>query len=227
MWYRVSLYGAGSIESYDEQSNRLAPVPAGARITGGDTIRDSFKPVVGREVLRPEGGTEILARFADGAAAMTRRRYGKGQVYVVGFFPGLEYSAGVRRLDFNMRRDFDPVRRDVVAAPALELTRPVVDASDPLVEGVLVRNAENGMRAVTLANWAYGVGALKQDVSGRRSAVVRHLPVDGLRVKIRATERTKEVTSCMLRRNLKFTESGQTIVVELPSLDEGDVLLLK
>jgi hypothetical protein len=31
----------------------------------------------------------------------------------------------------------------------------------------------------------------------------------------------------MLQRTLKFTESGDSITVELPRLDEGDVLLLK
>jgi len=227
MWYRVSLYGATSIESYDEPSNRLALVPSAARIVGGDTIQGSFAPVVGREALRPEGDTEILARFADGTAAMTRHSYGKGQVYVAGFFPGLEYSATVRRLDFNMRRDLDPVRRRAIAAPALELTRPIVEPSDPLVEGVLLRNTGNGMRAVTLANWAYGVAAIKEDASGRRSTIVKNLPVNGLQITIRATEGTKQVVSCMLRHTLKFAESGDTIVVELPRLDEGDVLLLK
>jgi len=227
MWYSVSLYGATSIESYDEPDNRLANVPSGAKIAAGDTIKDSFTPVVGREVLGPEGDTEILARFADGTAAMTRHSYGKGQVYVVGFFPGLEYSVSIRRLDFNMRRDLDTVRRLAIAAPALELTRPVVNASDPLVEGVLMKNAGNGKRAVTLANWAYGVAAIRQDTSGRRSAIVKHLPAEGLKITIRATERTKQVVSCMLRQTLKFTESGDNIVVELPRLDEGDVLLLK
>ncbi|MBC8217347.1 MAG: hypothetical protein H8E73_02675 [Planctomycetes bacterium] len=227
MWRRVSLYGAGSIESYDEPANRLAVVPSGARIIGGDTIQGSFTPVVGREVLQPESGTEILARFADGTAAMTRTSYGKGQVYVVGFFPGLEYSAAVRRLDFNMRRDFGQACRLVIAAPALKLTQPVVEPSDPLVEGVLLKNAANYMRAVTLANWAYGVTAIREDASGRRTTVVKHLPVKGVQIKIRATEDTKEVVSCMLRQSLKFTESGEFVVVELPRLDEGDVLLLK
>ena len=227
MWYRISLYGATSIESYDERSNRLTPVPSGARIVGGDAFKGSFTPVVGREVLRPEGDTEILARFADGTAAMTRHKYGKGQVYVVGFFTGLEYSATVRRLDFNMRRDFDPVRRLVIAGPALELTRPIVEPSDPLVEGVLLENAGNGLRAVTLANWAYGVTAVKEEASRRRSAIVEHLPLNGLRVRIRATEEIGEVLSCMLQQSLKFTESGHSVLVELPRLDEGDVLLLK
>jgi len=227
MWYRVSLYGAGNIESYDERGNQLAPVPPGARITAGDMIQGSFTPVVGREVLRPEDDAEVLARFADGAAAMTRHSFGKGQVYVVGFFPGIEYSAAVRRLDFNMRRDFDAARRLTITEPALKLTRPVVDASDPLVEGVLLSNAANDMRAVTLANWAYGVTAIKEDASRRRSAIVKHLPAENLQIKIRTAKGTKEVVSCMLQRALKFTESDDSIIVELSRLDEGDVLLLK
>lgn len=227
MWYRVSLYGAGRIESYDDSRNQLAPRPAGARILGGDGIRRSFAPVIGREVLRPKEDTQVLARFADGTAAMTRNKYGKGQVYVVGFFPGLEYSAGIRRFDFNMRRDFDAARRLIVAAPALELTQPVVEPSDPLVEGVLLANPANGMRAVTLANWAYGVTAIEEDARGGRTAVVTHLPVSGLRIRVRTGGDTKEVVSCMLQKSLEFTESGESIVVELPRLDEGDVLLLK
>ncbi len=227
VWYRVSLYGATNIESYDEPGNRLAAVPQGATIAGGDTIPDSFAPVVGREVLRPESKTEVLARFADGSPAMTRHSYGKGQVYVAGFFPGLEYSASVRRIDFDMRRDFESARRIAVAGPALKLTRPIVDASDPLVEGVLLKNPANGIRAVTLANWAYGVAAFREDASSRRSTVVKHLPVNNLKIKIRADEAPKQVVSCMLRQTLKFTESDSGIVVELPRLEEGDVLLLK
>jgi len=227
MWYRVSLYGATRIESYDEQSNRLAPVPSSARFVGGEAIKSSFTPVVGREVLRPESDSEIVARFADGVAAMIRHSYGRGQVYVVGFFPGLEYSTTVRRPDFNMHRDFDSGRRLIIAKPALELTRPVVEPSDPLVEGVLLKNTENGMRAVTLANWAYGAAKLKEDTSHRRSAIVEHLPLNCLKIKIRTKEKISEVRSCMLRKILKFTKSGDSIFVELPVLEEGDVLLLK
>jgi hypothetical protein len=227
MWYRVSLYGAGNLESYDDKGNQLAPVPAGARVTAGDHPPSSFTPMIGREVLRPTEDAEVLARFTDGAAAMTRHRYGKGQVYVIGLFPGLEYSAAVRRLTFNMRRDFDAALRRVIAAPALALTRPVVDASDPLVEGVLLGHPADGTRAVTLANWAYGVTALAEDAAHRRAPIVKHLPVEDLQVKIRAAQGTKQVLSCMLQRPLRFTESGDSILVDLPRLDEGDVLLLK
>jgi hypothetical protein len=90
-----------------------------------------------------------------------------------------------------------------------------------------LENDANDMRAVTLANWAYAVTAIEEDARGGRTAVVRHLPVSGLRIRIRTSEDTKEVVSCMLEKSLKFTESGESIVVELPRLDEGDVLLLK
>ncbi len=227
MWYRVSLYGATSIESYDERSNRLARVPAGARVVQGETIKRSFTPVIGREVLQPADDAEILARFAAGGAAMTRHKFGKGQVYVVGFFPGLEYSATVRRADYNMRRDFDPARRLVISGPARELAQPAVEASDALVEGVLLENPDNGMRAVTLANWAYGVAGLKESASKRRSPIVEHLPLNDLQVRIRVTEPPRDVRSCMLRQNLEFSETGGSVLVELPRLEEGDVLLLK
>jgi hypothetical protein len=186
----------------------------------------SFAPVIGREVLRPDADSEVLARFADGEAALTRHSYGSGLVYVVGFFPGLEYSATVRRPDYSMRRDLDPVRRRFVAAPALELTRPVVDASDPLVEGVLLQSADGTTRAVTLANWAYGVAAIQEDASGRRSPVIRHMPARGLEITIRTTEKPKNVVSCMLQAGLEFTESDGAVVVDLPQLEEGDLLLL-
>jgi len=228
MWYRVSLYGAGRIESYNDPRNRLAAVPSGARIVGKDRFRASFMPVIGREILHTEEeDTQILAHFADGTAAMTCAKYGKGRAYVVGFFSGLEYSAAVRRFDFNMRRDFDSTLRLIVTAPALDLTQPTAEPSDPLVEGVLLKNAANGMRAVTLANWAYGVTAIKQDARGHRSAVITNLPAEDLQIKIRPLKDMKEVFSCMLQKKVKFTESGDSVIVDLPKLDEGDVLLLK
>ena len=99
--------------------------------------------------------------------------------------------------------------------------------SAPLVEGVLLMNAANGIQSATLANWAYGVIALKEDARGRRSAVVTHLPAEDLRIKIRTVKGTKEVFSCVLQESLRFTDSGKFVIVDLPRLDEGDVLLLK
>ena len=227
MWYTVTLYGATRIESYSEPSKRIAPVPEGAQIARGGLVQEGFLPTIGREALSPDAQTEVLASFADGTPAMTRHQHGRGEVYVVGFFPGLEYSAPVHRDDYDMTRDLRAARRDLVAAPALKLTRPVVDASEPLVEGVLLRNEKANTRAVTLANWAYRVSSIRQDPSGRRTPVVAHLPAEDIKITIRGAGEVRRIDSCVLDRSLDFASTGDTIVVSLPRLEEGDVLLLK
>ena len=227
MWCRVTLYGATRIASYDEPSKRIAPLPADAEIVPGDLVREGFSLAIGRESLSPEPQVEVLARFVDGSPAVVRHPYGKGNAYVAGFFPGLEYSAPVRRNDYDMTRDFHESRRDPVTAPALEITRPVVDVSHPLVEGVLLQNEEDGLRAVTLANWAYRVSGIRQDPSGRRKPLVSHVPAEDVTVTISAAAPVGRVESCMLDRPLDHSHIGDAIVISLPRLEEGDVLLLK
>src|SRR5204863_10081889 len=112
LWSKVQAYGATALELY---------AGSGPPISGSV---GTFIPVVGREPLKPAAGTDVVATFADGSAALTRRTVGKGQVWVAGFFPGLEYSAGVRRDDFDMSRDFDAARRTFVTAAALERVKP-------------------------------------------------------------------------------------------------------
>jgi len=226
MWYSVALYGATRLEAYDERRRQLGTVPEGAGITGSKPFQGDFAPVVGREVLQPAAGTEVLARFADGTAAVVRHNYGKGRAYTVGFYPGLEYSATLRRPDYDMARDANAVRRSFVAAPALAVAKPVVDASLPLVEGVLLTNPRNGLRSVTLANWAYRVAGFRQDARGRRSAIVKHRPAENVTIKIRGAGPVAKVISSQLDRELKFSTSGETITVDLPRLEEGDVLIL-
>jgi hypothetical protein len=227
MWYDVQLYGATNLEPYDDPRSRLADVPAGAAIRGQGLFAAELRPVVGRETLDPAEGAEVLARFADGKPAAVSSRYGKGRAYVVGFYPGLEYSAAVRRPDYNMRRDFDAGPRRFVAAPALECSEPVVDAADPLVEGVLLVNPADGRRCVTLANWAYGVTAIQQDERGRRTPVVSHLPIEDLEVTVRGAGKVSKATSCWLDRPLKVEVSGDQVRFTLPRLEEGDVVVLE
>lgn len=226
MWYEVSLYGASSIEPYDDPRKRLAAVPDGAKIVGGREFPGEFTPVVGRELLEVHDGLEVLARFADGSPAMARRSLGQGTVTIAAFFPGLEYSATVRRPDFDMRRDFDRARRLYIDGPALERTRPVVDVSDPLTEGVLLADAAGQPTAVTLANWAYGVTAVEEDPAGRRRPVVRHLPLENVQISIPALAPLARATSCMLQRDLTVTQVANRYVIQLPRIDEGDVLIL-
>lgn len=222
-WYRVQSYRATQLEPYDDPRAVLAPVPTGAEIRWGDM---KFRPVVGREVLHPVSGAEVLARFGDGGAAAVRHRFGKGQAWVIGFFPGLEYSAAVRREDFDMARDFDPRLRGLVAGAALERTRPVVDAAQPPVEGLLVRNPASGARAVVLMNWAYRVSAKR--VEGRRTSTVKSLvPFKDLRVTVRGAGEVRKVSSAALGRELAVERGGEVWSVAVPELQEGDVLLLE
>ena len=226
MYYKVALYGATRIESYSDKRRQLAPASEGARIAGAGAMKAAFTPVVGREVLKPAAGTDVLAKFADGTPAVTCNPCGKGKAYVVGFFPGLEYSAGVRHDRFDMAREFDAGRRSFVAAPALERVRPVVDASAPAVEGVLLVNPASGRRAVTLANWAYRVAAHRK--RGKRVSIVAAIvPAEKLRITVRGAGKVRKVTSAMLDRPVAFRAAGDALTIDLPRLEEGDVLLLE
>ena len=187
------------------------PVEVFAKIQAyGATKLETWTGSVGREVLRPAPGTEVLARFDDGGASVTRR----GRVWVLGSFPGLEYSAAVRADAYDMSRSFDAARRALIAAPALERVKPVVDASEPLVEGVLLRHPASGRRAVVLMNWAY-----RKTAAGLAPVVFRDL-----KVSIRTT--AGALRSTALGRSLDVVQNGEILSVTLPRLEEGDILLL-
>lgn len=227
MYYQISLYGAVSIQSFGDARHAIAAAPAGAQVIceGGPAgPAGKFMPVVGRETLNPGGATKVLAKFADGKAALTCSTYGKGKVYVAGFFGGLEYSAAVRGGQWDMSSSdpgvgFDPLRRALVACAALDATRPVVDASMPTVEGILLKNDANSKRAVTLMNWAY------KAAQGKRGVVT----AENLTVRVRGCGPVSKATSAMLDKTLEVSvdkTASDVVIIKLPTLDEGDVLLL-
>lgn len=150
--------------------------------------------------------------------AVTRNAFGRGESYVAAFFPGLEYSAPLRTAGFDLSRDLSAERRSWVAAPALARASPVVDASAPAVEGILLRNAANGRLAVTLANWAY---------RALPSGAAEPVPAADLEIRIRGAGSVTRVRSVALDRALTVETSGETTTVRLPHLAEGDVLLLE
>lgn len=226
MYYQVSLYGAGRIEPYDDARRSLAPVPDAAKVLPAEGGGAGLMPIIGREVLRPAGTARVLARFADGGAAVTCNPCGKGKAYVVGFFPGLEYTAAIRSDRFDMTRQFDAARRRFVTAAALERVRPVVDADRPTVEGVLLVNDATGRRAVVLMNWAYRVVAHRK--RGRRVTVVPGLAAaKDLKIAVRGAGKVAKVTSVMLDRAVEFAAAGDVVTIRLPALAAGDVLLLE
>ena len=223
LWYKVQRYGAVAVQSFADPRAALAPVPEGARIIGEHPYAASFLPVVGREVLKPAADTQTLARFADGAAAMTVHQYGKGRAYVVGFYPGLEYSATIRDGQPDMSRDLDAARRSFIAAPALTVTQPVVEPSVPAVEGVLLQNAALGKRAVVLMNWAYRLTG-SADQGKLQASIVEMKDVD---IVLRGAGDVTRATSAMLDQDLPVRHQGDALRLTLPRLEEGDVLVLE
>jgi hypothetical protein len=233
MYLEVKCYMAGPLDTFepkDRKQGRLAEVPAGAAVKGQKPFDLAFTPKVGREILKPTSGTEVLARYADGSAAATRRAYGKGQVFVVGFFPGLEYSAGVRNNEYDMSKQFDAGLRKLITAPALEKISPVVDPSVPTVEGVLLKNPSSGAQSVTLMNWTYRVGAIMSKKVGpgvRKTSLPVLVEQKDLQVTVRGAGPVKKVRSAMLGKELVFQQQEDLLRVTLPELQEADVLLLE
>ncbi len=241
MYRPVQLYGAGGVQSFNDRRDVLAPVPPGAEIrpeAARGPAGAALRPAVGREVLHPAEATAVVARFADGAAAVTRHRHGRGEAWVTGFSPGLEYSARVRGEGFDMTDDFDTGLRTWAAGPALGRVRPVVEPSLPTVEGILVRHADTGRRAVVLMNWAYtsglptgtGEAGAVPGPEGRATARVRsgvrHVPAADLKITVRGAEPVKAARSAWLQRLLEVEPAADGAVVTLPELAEGDVVFL-
>jgi hypothetical protein len=235
MWYNTLRYGATQICNYDDPKRVVAPVPSGAVIHPGNS-KTALTPVLGREVLQPAEGTEVLAKFADGSAAMTRNTHGKGAVYIAGFFPGQEYSAAFRKTaqeSFDMTRDFDMHWREFVTAPLIDRVKPVVDVSNPAVEGVLLKNIVSGKRCVTLANWAYRMKRIPTQtmVRGKVRDGFRdertHCTLENVHIAIRGAADCAKVSSAFLDKDLVIQKDGESLIVTLPRLEEGDVLLLE
>jgi hypothetical protein len=232
MWCRVPRYKATSLASYSDAKAAMVSVPAGAVVTGSAPF--SAAPVtlkVGREILLPSSGTTVLAHFADGGAAATRNDYGKGHVYVLGFFAGLEYAAPLVEADFDMSIDFNPTVRSFIAVPALSVVAPVVQTSIPAVEGVLLQNKENGLRSITLMNWGYRtegkrVVNLARDRQRAKSIIVLPTQKD-LKITVRGAGPVKEARSVWLDKPLPVRVENDAVSFTLPELAEGDVIVLK
>ena len=199
-WATVPRYGATSLRAIRAKR----PAPEGANVIGQAPFRGSFTPAVGREILDPADGAQVLARYADGGAAVVRNRYGKGVAWTVGFYPGMEYA-----FEPMHNKPYDADKRLYVEAPVRDAgVRPVVDASVPEVDGVLLKNKQTGKLAVILINWKFTID-------------------EPVRVAIRGAAGAKRVTSLALEQSLPVQREAGKIVVELPRLDEGDILLLE
>jgi hypothetical protein len=225
MWKRVELYKGTSLESYDEPARQIAEVPDAAAVKLNAPVKAELGPIVGREVLMPAEGTEIVGRFADGGAAVTRRRHGAGTAWVVGLFPGLEYSAPLRAPRYDMSRDLSQTRRRFVTLPCQGLVRPIVDSNHASVEGVLLKNNATSKLAVTLMNWTHRVVEPKGGPQGSKPGI-ELVPCENVKLRIRGTAEVARIRSAATGESLAATYTNDELTLTLPRLDEGDVLLL-
>jgi len=157
-----------------------------------------------RQPLAAAPGVEVWGTFADGTAAAVRVVHGQGQVYALGFLPGLAYSpfkVGQTTLD----ETWDPALRTAFARP-LEAAaiRPVVASSVPVVEANLLTGPEGS--AIVLANYTYRpIERLVLTINGLHHPVTRVETTEGVAVTVR--------------------RDGDATVLELP-LGWTDIVLL-
>ena len=200
VWGSVPRYGSTSLRAI----RKLRDAPAGAAVTGKSPLRGSFIPAVGRQVLAPTDDTEVFATYADGGAAVTRHRYGKGAAWLVGAYAGLEYA-----FETMHNKPFDDGKRTFVVAPVLAAgVRPVVDADDPMVEGVLLKNKKTGKLAVVLMNWKFNIDR-------------------EVKVAVRGAGELRAARSLATDQPVSVAKEGPGILITLPKLGEGDILLLE
>lgn len=230
MWHATKTYGATALKHYDKDS-RIGDPPAveAATVKGSGSLAGEYPLTVGREVLQPASDAETLARYADGGAAFTRHKFGQGEAYVLGYFAGLEYVVPLMTDRYHMQRDFDATRRSFIVAPALAKISPVVDTSQPTVEGVLIKHPKSGQQIVTLMNWAYGVTAVREiHAAGRATEkpIVSHLPAENLQITLRGAGNVSRVRSLVLKQDLAVRAAAEGATITLSKLDEGDILLI-
>jgi len=200
MWGTVPRYGATSLRAIRQKEKP----PEGAEVTGKAPLRGSFVPEVGRQVLDPVDDAEVVATYADGSAAAVRHRYGEGSAWLIGTYAGMEYA-----FETMHNKPFNGDKRTFVAAPVLAAgVQPVVDASEPLVEGVLLKNKKTGKQAVVLMNWKFRID---QEVT----------------IKVRGSPGITKARSVALDGPVPLSAEGDAVVVTLPKMDEGDILLLE
>ena len=204
-WGTCEAYHASELKAFSEKG-----VPSGAAFTWQNT---KLHASIGREPLASKTA-EILATFADGKPAMTRNAFGKGHAIVAGLWSGLSYSAKVRRADFDMRADFDPALRSLIAQAAVEcqVSRPAIP-SDPLVESVSLN--KDGQRSIALINWAYA----KPKGDTTKGTLQ---PVQNLRIELPGFHNAKSVRS--INHGPLSLNNGAVI---LPTLKDIDLLIVE
>jgi len=198
-WGQVPKYGATKLRPVKQVSTP----PADAAVNGLDPLAGTFVPVVGREVLQPTSDAAVVAKYADGSAAALRHRFDKGEAWLIGTYAGVEYA-----WETMQDKPFNEAKRSWITQPILAAgVLPVVDTGHPKIEGLLLEHPVSKKQALVLINWSFE----KQT---------------DCRIKVRGTGSRSTVRSAALDQPLNATAQDPWLQIELPSLNEGDILIL-
>ncbi len=192
---------------YNERGDLPTIKPLTTATIGQGDAAANYRVIGYRMPLANDRGTggEIWGTFADGSAAAVRAPHGAGQVFAVGFLPGLAYSPfkpGQTTLD----ETWDPRLRAAFARPleAAKL-RPAVESSVPVVEANLLTGPEGSV--IVLANYT-------------------HRPIEKLSLRIhRDLGHPVSRVESTEGAPVAMTRDGAVIILQLP-LDCTDMILL-
>jgi hypothetical protein len=205
----IRRYGATGLGTFSS----FGKAPEGLELI--DSPQGKLIPVVGHEAIKvAPGKAQVVAKFSDGSPAMVVNSVGKGKVYLSAVYPGLEYAAKVHRPDFNMPQDFDGEKRAWVTAAIKDRVTVPVDVSVPVVEAISLVHAKTGKRSVVLMNWGYETGK-------------KLVPQENVKLTITNGKGVTKVKSMMLDQELVMEKKGESVVVTLPRIEEGDVLAVE
>lgn len=228
MWKSVPLYGASRLQPFEKLPS--TPAEMAVQFTEGALKGQTANATVGREVLEPLEGAQVLATFADGAAAAIRHRHGKGEVILLGVFAGLEYTAPQREGDFDMQRDLVAPWRAVSAGVAVERTTRPAWADRPNLELRRVQSPD-GVTGLMVLNWAYhvaGVRVRETDGRSRTGSIIKLCDQTDVRITIPDAAAIARVRSAWHGHELPLERGNDnTVIVTLPALEEADVLLFE
>lgn len=225
-WRKMPRYGAtglGTLSPYTKDKNAVIPTAAVQPVAPGLPPLEALQ--LGREVLAPADKTRVLAKFDDGAPAVTMNTFGKGKAFVVGFYAGGEYGAGVYQRVYDTAVNLKAENRAYLTLPLQQAgVRPVVEPQAAQVDGVLLKASAGEKHAVVLVNWSFQ--AYEDDHEGDIDYKVTKY--DNFRVNIRGLKNVKRVYSCALDKDIQYQPSGEEgIAAVIPEFNAGDILIVE
>ena len=200
IWGKVSKYGATRLKAVEQIGK--PPEGAGLRTVPNPGMQLGDLSV-GRELLYSAKNQPLRSNhnllYQDGNAANVINGFGKGITELVGTYSGLEYATNVMN---GQSFDFQKLMLIAPSVIPQQILSPII-VGEPLVEGLLLKNKGSGKHALILINWKFD-------------------SPDGVTVLLNYKQPFNSATSLALGESFTIKE----VSIHLPSLKEGDILLL-